>query len=247
MVGRNPIEVAKTVLEVADVAWTAVECCHNHHNDHKPIAEHHHDTEAQEAEDLELEALRSENHRLRKLLEQNLKLLQNLSESPALLQDCPSDLHDRLLDTIKSERFLSKLKSIQDESVNGIGSKFPFKEASESDLQSAEVLINVDQEEPSWWVWVNDEMGPSDVEEPSGIDNESYLVVTEEHVVEGVANFMARCVLSNPKALNLTPQELQKTLHKAMEGMNKVEKMVYVWHAGKMFYALSTWGLALVG
>lgn len=68
-------------------------------------------------------------------------------------------------------------------------------------MQSAEILISLEHEKPSWWVWVNDEMIPNDVEEQSGIDDENYLVVSEEHVVDGVANFMARCILSNPKAL----------------------------------------------
>lgn len=67
-------------------------------------------------------------------------------------------------------------------------------------MHSAEILIKVDNEEPSWWVWVTDEMVPGNVEEWSGIDNENYVVVSEEHVVDGVANFMARCIISNPKA-----------------------------------------------
>ena len=67
-------------------------------------------------------------------------------------------------------------------------------------MRSAEILIKVDGEEPSWWVWVTDEMLPSNVEEWSGIDDEKYVVVSEEHVVDGVANFMARCIMSNPKA-----------------------------------------------
>lgn len=67
-------------------------------------------------------------------------------------------------------------------------------------MRSAGILINVDQENPSWWVWVTDEMAPSNVEEWSGIDDESYVVVNEEHVVDGVANFMAKCIFSNPKA-----------------------------------------------
>ncbi|KAI7998086.1 Protein RAE1 [Camellia lanceoleosa] len=125
--------------------------------------------------------------------------------------------------------------------------KMNLLEASGADLQSTEVLINVDHEEPSWWFWVTDEMVPSDVEEQSGIDNEKYLVVCEEQAVDGVATFMARCVLSNPKAQTLTPEELQKTLNKALGGMNKLEKMLNVWHAGKLFYTLSTWGLALAG
>lgn len=30
-------------------------------------------------------------------------------------------------------------------------------------------------------------------------------------------------------------------------GMSKVETMLDIWHAGAMFYTLSTWGLALIG
>ncbi|CAK9184539.1 unnamed protein product [Ilex paraguariensis] len=317
MVGHNPIEVAKTVLDVADVAWTAVECCqHLHHRD--PHENHEGDGDSRDttslSEEEEFEALRAENQRLRNLLEQNLKLLQNLSESPCLLQDCPSDvrilrlnlfyesnlrvifvelanmpqtrskpyglagfqLHDRLLATVDSTSFLNQLKSLHEKSADGTGCEFLFKEASGADKQSAEILINVDLEEPSWWVWVTDEMVPSNVEEWSGIDNENYVLISEEHVVDGVANFMARCMLSNPKAQSMTPEALQKskcvvlcsehydialecqhfvsdktfhgiTLTKALGGMNKFEKMLHVWHAGKMFCALSTWGLALAG
>lgn len=68
------------------------------------------------------------------------------------------------------------------------------------DLETAGILINIDQQEPSWWVWVTDEMTPNNIEEQSDIDNENYVVVNEEHVVDGVANFMARCIVSNPKA-----------------------------------------------
>lgn len=243
------MEVAKTVLEVADVAWTAMEFTHHVHN------HNHHENHSQDADrdtscasiEQELEYVRSENRRLRSLLEQNLKLLQNLSESPALLADCPPDLHSRLLATVDSENFLTRLKSLQQAAVDDTSIGFPFKEAQGYDLQSAEVLINVDNNEPSWWVWVTEEMVPNNVEEQSGIDNENYVVVTEEHVVDGVANFMANCIVSNTKAQNMTPEELQKTLSKALGGVSKLEKVLDIWHAGKLFYTLSTWGLALAG
>lgn len=251
MGSHEAMEVAKTVLEVADVAWTAVECCHHlhghqhhQHDDDKSVDDQ---TERKPICREELESLKSENHRLRKLLEQNLKLLQNLSESPCLINDCPPDLSARLVATVDSEEFLTQLKSLHDQSVDGSGVMFPFKEATGDDVHLAGILVNIDQEEPSWWVWVTDEMVPSNVEEWSGIDDENYVVVSEEHVVDGVANFMAKCVLSNPKAQKMTPEELQKTLAKALGGMSKVEKMFNVWHAGKMFYCLSTWGLAVAG
>ncbi|TQD91098.1 hypothetical protein C1H46_023332 [Malus baccata] len=202
--GRHgTIEVAKTVMEVADVAWTALEHGrhHLHHDDHEGTK--------CAISDEELEALRAENRRLRNSLEQNLKLLQNLSESPAVLDDCPPDLHARLVATVESNSFLTRIEALQKESIDEY--QFPFKPATESDLEKAEVLIKVDNEEPSWWVWITDDMIPGKVEERSGIDDENYVVVSEEHVVDGVANFMAKCIVSNPKARNLTPEELQKS------------------------------------
>lgn len=69
-----------------------------------------------------------------------------------------------------------------------------------ADVEKAEVLVNVDHEKPSWWVWVSEDIVPSNLEEKSGIDNENYMIVSEEHVVDGVANFMAKCVLANPNS-----------------------------------------------
>lgn len=70
----------------------------------------------------------------------------------------------------------------------------------ETDLETTESLIDLSSIEPSWWVWVDDETVPSNVEEGSIIDNENYVVVSEESVVDGVANFIAKSVLSNPSA-----------------------------------------------
>jgi len=88
---------AKTVLEVAEVAFKAVEFSHNHplhyKNNHQDKSGNKNEpTKPLDVKEKELEALRSENQRLRDLLEQNLKLLQNISESPCLLEDCPPDV-----------------------------------------------------------------------------------------------------------------------------------------------------------
>ncbi|KAK9945786.1 hypothetical protein M0R45_011285 [Rubus argutus] len=241
MGGHGAVEVAKTVLEVADVAWTAMECGRHHlHHEH----DHEHDHEGA-ISDEELEALRAENRRLRNSLEQNLKLLENLSESPSLLNDCPPDLYARLVAAVNSGNFLTRIRALQQKSVDG--NHFPFKVATGSDLEAAEILINVDQEEPSWWVWVTEDMLPGNVEERSGIDNESYVIVSEEHVVDGIADFMAKCIMSNPKARNLAPEELQKIVAKAMGGCEQIGEGFGYLACWKLFYALSTWGLALAG
>ncbi|GJY25816.1 hypothetical protein Tco_0400542 [Tanacetum coccineum] len=80
--GRISIESAKTVLEVAELAFKTVEFSHNHHLPHK---------NDDVKKPSELEGLRMENEKLRALLQENVKLLQNISESPCLLQDCPPD------------------------------------------------------------------------------------------------------------------------------------------------------------
>lgn len=237
MMNRGTIEMAKTVMEMAEVAFTALECCHMQYQLHQDD----HPLPSLSSEE-EMKLLQSENRRLKNLLQLNLELLPGLYE-------CPPDLHARLVASLDSEKFLNQLKSLTEESVDESGCKFPFKEASGTDIETAENLINLNSVEPSWWVWVNDEMVPSNVEERSIIENENYVLVNEESVVDGVANFMAKCVLSNPNAQKLTPEELQKTLTKALcgNGISKVETMLDIWHAGEMFYTLSTWGLALIG
>nr|GMD74105.1 elongation factor [Ipomoea batatas] len=115
-----------------------------------------------------------------------------------------------MISAVDSANFLKQLESLHPNSAPGAVCKFPFQEASDVDMETAEVLIKIDNEEPSWWVWVTDDMVPSNVEERSGLDNDNYVIVNEEQVVDAVANFMARCVLANPKAQNMSPEQLQK-------------------------------------
>lgn len=77
------IKAAKTVMEMAEVALTAVECCHKRHLLHET------------QEEQQLESLKSENRRLKKLLQENLKLLHNIAQdSASLLPDCPPDVYN---------------------------------------------------------------------------------------------------------------------------------------------------------
>ncbi|KAK1301539.1 hypothetical protein QJS10_CPB12g01672 [Acorus calamus] len=238
----HPLEMVETVMEVADVAWEAYE--HRLRHLRRKVSD---DQPSEDAgggeEDYDVASLRSENLRLRSQLEENLSLLESLARSPPLSSACPPDLHVRLAAAVDSSNFLNHLQTLQ----QAQNDNFPFKEATESDLHLVEDLVNVDLEQPSWWVWVTPEMVPSTVEELSGIDNENYVIINEEHIVDGVANFLAKCILANPKSKRLTPEELQKTVARALGGMNDWGKMKKVWHAAKLFYAFSTWGIALAG
>lgn len=97
MGGHGAVEVAKTIIEVADVAWSAVECCHHHHHDHDQDGVSHENQADSPNKDMDLESLKTENRRLRDLLEQNLKLLYALSASPSFSDECPPDV--RILTT----------------------------------------------------------------------------------------------------------------------------------------------------
>ncbi|KAM0948909.1 hypothetical protein DsansV1_C06g0064661 [Dioscorea sansibarensis] len=228
-----PLEVVGTVLEMADMAWTALE--------------HRRERQLEAAEDQELAQLRAENHRLRGLLEENLTLLQNLCQAPSISRDCPPDLYSRLVAVVDSPDFRSKLESLHEESLNAKGGSFPFREASGADLKAMEVLINVGHDEPSWWVWVTNDMVPNNLEEMSEIDKENYVIVSEDSVVDGIANFMARCIISNPKSQRLTPEELQRTMTRALSGVNDRSMLRRMWEAATVIYTLSTWGIALYG
>ncbi|KAF9608435.1 hypothetical protein IFM89_009801 [Coptis chinensis] len=244
----HSVEMVEAVLGVADVAWEAMEFGHRRfHQKHNEEENQHADSASSVNVDEEIESLKVENRRLRKVLEENLKILQRLSACPSIYEDCPSDLYKMLEAAVDSKTFLTQLESLHEASLDAPCNKFPFDKATGADINSAEIVVNLGLKEPSLWVWVTHENVSPNVEELSGIDNECYVIVNEDLVVDGVANFMARCILSNPKSKRLSPEELQKTVAKALGGVNKVEKMFNIWHAGQLFYALATWGLCLSG
>ncbi|KAF5803644.1 hypothetical protein HanXRQr2_Chr06g0273851 [Helianthus annuus] len=68
------------------------------------------------------------------------------------------------------------------------------------DLQVDVLLINVGCEEPSLLVLVSHVLVHGNVEDKSGTDDVNYIVVSQEHVMDGIASLMARCIMLNPKA-----------------------------------------------
>ncbi|MQM02065.1 hypothetical protein Taro_034823 [Colocasia esculenta] len=241
----HPLEVVETVLEVADVAWNAYE--HRRRRHGRAPGAPSDDKPGDEEDDEELSRLRSENRRLRGLLEENLALLQGISDCPSFSKDCPPDLYSRLVAAVDSSSFLNQLKTLHEASTIAPNGSFPFLRVTGEDSKTVDLMVNVSDGEPSLWIWVTKEMIPGTVEEPSEIDNENYVIISEEDIVDGIACFMARCILANPKSEGLTPEELQKTVAKALDDINDWWKLKKVWHAGKLMYSLSTWGIALAG
>ncbi|KAK1307696.1 hypothetical protein QJS10_CPA09g00205 [Acorus calamus] len=66
-------------------------------------------------------------------------------------------------------------------------------------------------------------------------------------IISGHSSRHKTTISLSRKQQRLTPEELQKTVARALGGMNDWGKMKKVWHAAKLFYAFSTWGIALAG
>lgn len=67
-------------------------------------------------------------------------------------------------------------------------------------MDCEEVSVKLDNEETSWWVLIPQEITPEYFEEVSAIDNEEYVIINEENVVDGISDFVARCILRHPKS-----------------------------------------------
>ncbi|KAF3332486.1 hypothetical protein FCM35_KLT02063 [Carex littledalei] len=234
--GSIPMEVVGTVIEMADVAWHTLE--HRHHRVKASPEESPASALPEKGEEEELERIRSENLRLKAQLADNLAVLQSIYKAPSFSKDCPPDIYERLNASVDSSSYLQNLESLHQESIE------PTKPGIEE--SSGDVSINVDGE-LSWWVWVTEKLDPQILEEPSGIDNENYVIISEENVIDAIASFIARCILENPESKTLSPQELHKAVTRAIAGIKQRMNLKNIWEAGKVIYSLSTWGICLAG
>jgi hypothetical protein len=50
------------------------------------------------------------------------------------------------------------------------------------------------------WVLVACDTAGAHLEEISGIDDENYVIINEDDIVDGLATFVARCILEDPKS-----------------------------------------------
>ncbi|CAI9096059.1 OLC1v1032128C1 [Oldenlandia corymbosa var. corymbosa] len=71
------------------------------------------------------------------------------------------------------------------------------------------------------------QLSVSSVEDDDEIETKDYVIVNEGDVVDGIENFMAQCVVLDPKTRDLAPGKLQKAITKAMAVKSKVEKVVH--------------------
>ncbi|KAG1366589.1 hypothetical protein COCNU_13G003790 [Cocos nucifera] len=107
---------------------------------------------------------------------------------------------------------------------------------------------NMSDENASWDMvsmtdlWGDKHIGGDDESDPDG-----YVLVKQEDIVEGIACFMAECLLSLKQTKELTPNQLQEALSKTFSVKKKKSILQKAWDGGKVIYNLASWSATAVG
>ncbi|KAI5597913.1 hypothetical protein BDE02_02G097000 [Populus trichocarpa] len=134
---------------------------------------------------------------------------------------------DELCDLLKSRvecpEFLEKLEL---ECAQLPGSQYITEDGSSWDMVSGDDL----------WEGEND-----------GSDQEDYVLVQQEDIVEGIACFMAAYLLSLKQTKDLAPAQLQEALSKTFSVKKKTGKLRKAWDGSKIIYNAASWGATAIG
>ncbi|KAG5065769.1 hypothetical protein HKD37_04G009802 [Glycine soja] len=108
----------------------------------------------------------------------------------------------------------------------------------------ASVSQNIDEEGNSW-----DMVSKNDLWEGERADSEQedYVLVRQEDIVEGIACFMAAYLLSLKQTKDLTPIQLQSALSKTFSVKKKKGKLRKAWDGSKVIYNVASWGATAIG
>ncbi|XAR62090.1 hypothetical protein NMG60_11016705 [Bertholletia excelsa] len=113
-------------------------------------------------------------------------------------------------------------------------------------LESAQAAVpqNIAEEGSSW-----DMVSENDLWEAGSIeqDQEDYVLVRQEDIVEGIACFMAAYLLSLKQTKDLTPHQLQEALSKTFSVKKKKGKLRKAWDGSKVIYNVASWSATAIG
>ncbi|CAL0317841.1 unnamed protein product [Lupinus luteus] len=108
----------------------------------------------------------------------------------------------------------------------------------------ASVSQNISEEVNSW-----DLVSENDLWESGNVDSdqEDYVLVRQEDIVEGIACFMAAYLLSLKQTKDLTPNQLQDALSKTFSMKKRKGKLQKAWDGSKVIYNVASWGATAIG
>ncbi|EMS45745.1 hypothetical protein TRIUR3_01046 [Triticum urartu] len=153
-------------------------------------------------------------------------------------------LHNRLVASVNNAGFLAHLEKVRDEPLHQ-HTKLSIGGVTEVDI--GDIPYTKDEGKTGSWLLVSCDTAGGNLEEISGIDDENYVMVNEDDIVDAIATFVARCILEDPKSKSLSSKELQKAVATALSSMTDRKKWISFWEAGKVIYILATWGITIAG
>ncbi|XP_004490430.1 uncharacterized protein [Cicer arietinum] len=106
----------------------------------------------------------------------------------------------------------------------------------------ASVLKNTVEECNSW-----DLVSENDLWDGVDPEEEDYVLVREDDIVDGIACFMAAYLLSLKQTKDLTPNQLQDALSKTFSVKKKKGKLRKAWDGSKVIYNVASWGATAIG
>jgi hypothetical protein len=80
------------------------------------------------------------------------------------------------------------------------------------------VSVKVDVNDPSWWEWVTDRDkygGEPEEDLEHSLGGEGYVIVDQDDVIDGIADFVAHYLVTLPQTEGLPPKELQQREYRA--------------------------------
>jgi hypothetical protein len=242
---KIPLEVAHTLVEIAEVARYAY-----HHRPGYHVAQDGDLITPPPGADggggasEEAARLREENAMLRARLADDLALLRELHGAPCVSKECPPDLYNRLLAAVNNASFLAHIEKLQDETAC---QHAELSSGNMTEVDVGDIPDKMGDGKKGSWVLVACDTAGAHLEEISGIDDENYVIINEDDIVDGLATFVARCILEDPKSKSLSPAQLQKAVAKALDSMKARWRWSTFWEAGQIIYILTTWGITLAG
>ncbi|XP_059637236.1 WD repeat-containing protein JIP5 isoform X2 [Cornus florida] len=113
-------------------------------------------------------------------------------------------------------------------------------------LENAQVSVPqiVTEEGSSWDIVSENDLWEGENME---LDQEDYVLVRQEDIVEGIACFMAAYLLSLKQTKDLTPNQLQDALCKTFSLKKKKGKLRKAWDGSKVIYNVASWGATAIG
>ncbi|KAJ0984716.1 hypothetical protein J5N97_003072 [Dioscorea zingiberensis] len=112
----------------------------------------------------------------------------------------------------------------------------------------ASILKNSSDDNASWdMVSMTDLWEDKYLNSENELDQDGFVLVRQEDVVEGIACFMAAYLLSLKETKDLSPNKLQEALSKTFSVKKKKSRLRKAWDGSQVIYNVASWGATAVG